>query len=166
MPVIATSADHIPVGHYSTDEDIAEYLWVKGGSNISQRWLLRLNHADMVAEPGDVFYVEARSRITSEHNYNIGVGSHLHVFDVDGGGSAGQWWRISPYAGDNVNLARHHMPLHCTAVWQVPEDWPAGHHPAFVYLGDAHSTAWQSSHKIAVDHGYGLMTATRWHDPS
>jgi hypothetical protein len=166
VTVIATNPGQRPVRLYSTDETIATYLWVKGGSNISQKWLLRLWEPTFTVAPGDVVRVEARSRVTSEHVYNIGVGSHLHVYDVDGGGSAGPWERISPYAGDNVEINRHHMPLHCTGVWRVPDTWPAGHRPAFVYLGDAHSTEWKSGHKITVDHGYGHMTAEHWTTPT
>jgi hypothetical protein len=164
----ATAPAQRPVALYSTEEGIAEFLPVSTESNVSQKWLLRLWAPTFTVSPGDVVRVDARSRVTSEYLHAVGVGSHLHVYDVDGGGAAGPWQRISPYAGDNVWRAlaggpnRHHMPVSCSGVWVVPDTWPAGHRPAFVYLGDAHSTMAKTGHKIAVDHGYGHMTAEHW----
>lgn len=173
MPVTATDPAQRPVRLYSTDETIATYLWVKGGSNISQKWLMRLWEESFTVAPGDVVRVDARARVTSEHLYATGVGSHLHVYDVDGvGGSSGPWTRISPYAGDNVWRSpaggpnRHHMPVQCSGVWQVPDTWIPGHRPAFVYLGDAHSTDWEQGDQITVDHGYSHMTAEHWTTPT
>jgi hypothetical protein len=151
---VTTGGGDDPAGIYSTDESVATTLPVSGAAGVSQPWLARLAIPDPVA-PGDILEVDAQARVTSELNYNVGVGYHLWAFVV--GASTGKWWRISPLNGDNVNLARHHMPLHCDAVWTVPADWPAGGCPAIVYRGDAHSTAWQPGHKITNDHGYGLI---------
>lgn len=115
-------------------------------------------------QPGDQLEVNARARITNDCGYTIGVGYHLWLYDVDDGLAwpHGEWTRISPFNGDNVTKPRHHMPLHCTATYELPAAWPAGHRPVVVYRGDAHSTAWQDGDALTVDQDYGLLIVRRW----
>lgn len=114
--------------------------------------------------PGDVFKVDARARVTNDVGYTVGVGYHIWRYDVDDGlpWPHGPWVRISPFNGDNVDPTRHHMPLHCTATYTVPDDWPAGHRMVIAYQADAHSTAWQSGDALTVDAQYGLLIVERW----
>lgn len=116
-------------------------------------------------DAGDLLDIEAWARVTNNTSpgYTVGVGWHLWCYDVDSGqGSSGPWWRISPLKGDNVTRSRHHMPLDIDCVYQVPEDWPAGHRIVVVLRADAHSTAAQPGDTLTVDRDYGHLTVRRW----
>jgi hypothetical protein len=161
VTTIAT-AGHKPQNLVSTNERIAVELPVSGAAGVSQPWLMRLI-VPWGLTAGDILRVGARSRVTNDEGYNIGVGYHLHAFVV--GQSTGTWWKISDFNGDNVDAQRHHMPLHCSGVWQVPPEWPAGAQAAIVYKGDAHSTAWTPDDEIIVDNGYCELTVEVWQVP-
>jgi hypothetical protein len=120
------------------------------------------------AAAGDLLDIDGRARVTNNCGYNIGVGYHLWWYDVDDGipwPHAQPWTRIGGYNGDNVNSQRHHMPLHTSAVYQVPATWPTGHRMTVVFQADAHSTAWEAGDSIVVDSGYGHLTVRRWTTP-
>ncbi|MFD5137442.1 hypothetical protein ACFWMX_14570 [Streptomyces sp. NPDC058378] len=129
------------------------------------------------ANPGDVLDVEARARVTNDTGrnrgqpgYTCGIGYHLWAYDVDDGKGAARteadWRRISTLNGDNVSRDRHHMPLHTSTVYRLPDDWPAGHRIVVVLRVDAHSTAWVSGDTITVDGEYAHMTVRRWAAPA
>ncbi|MCP3820055.1 hypothetical protein NLX86_18740 [Streptomyces sp. A3M-1-3] len=155
---ILTTTELAPTGLYSTDEVVATTLPVDLPVD-TWRTMLRVV---VPAAAGDLLDVDARARVTNDVGYNVGVGWHLWAYDTDSGqGTAGPWWKLAPSSGDNVDPARHHMPLHITAVHQVPADWPAGHRITVVLRADAHSTAWQSGDTLTVD-PLGVLTVRRW----
>ncbi|MFJ9662858.1 hypothetical protein ACIRPR_33525 [Streptomyces griseoflavus] len=117
--------------------------------------------------PGDMLRVDADARVTNDcgypdgRRYTIGVGWHLWMYDYNHPDrAAGPWWRISHLMGDNVDPTRHHMPLHISTLYRMPDDWPAGHRPVVVLRADAHSTAWNyngGKDTLTVDAGYGQL---------
>ncbi|GGV37324.1 hypothetical protein GCM10010293_41090 [Streptomyces griseoflavus] len=108
--------------------------------------------------PGDMLRIDADARVTNNCGYTIGVGWHLWMYDYNNPlKTNGPWWRISHLMGDNVDRTRHHMPLHISTLYRMPDDWPAGHRPVIVLRADAHSTAWQSGDTLTVDAGYGQL---------
>lgn len=144
---------------YATDEVVATTLPVDLSTST---WRTMLRVVVPVA-PGDVLDVDARARVTTELPYVVGVGYHLWAYDVDDGlGSAGPWTKLGPSSGDNVDVRRHHLPIHVTAVYTMPADWPAGHRAVVAMRADAHSTAWQQGDTITVDQAYGHLTVRRW----
>jgi hypothetical protein len=159
--VTTTPAQH-PVSLHSDDDVVATTIPVDL-STTTYRTMLRVIAP---VEPGDVLDVAGRARVTNNVGYNVGVGYHLWAYDVDSGqGSAGPWWRISSYNGDNVDPQRHHMPLHSSTVYQVPDTWPTGHRIVVVLRADAHSTAWESGDTLVVDQEYGLLVVRKWATP-
>ncbi|GFH34281.1 hypothetical protein [Streptomyces pacificus] len=158
MTILSTGGLSL-AGLHSTTEVVASSLPV---DLVTTTWRTMLRLVVPVAA-GDVLDVDARARVTSDVGYTVGVGWHLWAYDVDDGqGSAGPWWRIGTSCGDNVPPDRHHMPLAITDVYQVPQDWPAGHRIVIVLRADAHSTAWVSGDTLTVDAGYGRLTVRRW----
>lgn len=159
MTIVTSGPGQQPIGLYATDEVVAASLPVDLATDT---WRTMMRVVVPVAA-GDLLDVSARARVTNDLPYTVGVGWHLWAYDVDSGqGSSGPWWRISTSSGDNVFSPRHHMPLHITTVYQVPEDWPGGHRITVVLRADAHSTAWQAGDTITVDQGYGQLTVRRW----
>lgn len=126
--------------------------------------------------PGDHLDIKAEARVTNDvgvpggTRYTIGVGWHLWAYSyTDPARSAGPWWRISHYMGDNVDATRHHMPLHISRLYRVPDDWPAGHRMVINLRADAHSTAWEANgggDLLTVDDGYGQIIVKRWTSPT
>ena len=163
MTLLTSRADQRPISITSDDAVIATTIPVDPATT-TYRTLLRLvveRTGGLTA--GDLLDIEARARVTSELAYPVGVGYHLWAYDVDSAlGSSGPWWRIGSPNGDNVFQPRHHMPLHISALYQVPDDWPAGHRITVVFRGDAHSTAARPGHRITVDQGYGQLIVRRW----
>ena len=120
--------------------------------------------------PGDQLDISADARVTNDAGYTVGVGWHLWAYSYsDPLRSAGPWWRISHLMGDNVPVARHHMPLHISYLHAIPEDWPAGDRMVIVLRADAHSTAWASNgggDTLSVDAGYGQLIVRQWAAPA
>lgn len=154
------------LGLHTTDECATTALPVDLSA---QTWRTVLR-AILPADPGDVLDIEARARVTNDTGrdrgdagYTIGIGYHLWAYNLDApGGSSGEWWRISTLNGDNVSRDRHHMPLHTSSVYRVPDSWPAGNRIVVVLRVDAHSTAWKSGDTVTVDGDYAQMTVRRW----
>jgi len=168
MTVISTEG-LILDAEWGTDEITATTLPV----DLSTTTWRTMSRIIVPTAAGDVLSVNARARVTNdtgrnrgEPGYTVGVGYHLWMYDCDNGqGTAGPWTRISSYNGDNVSRDRHHMPLHITTTWQVPEGWPDGHRVVVVLRADAHSTAWRSGDTLTVDTAYGHMQVRRWTTP-
>ncbi|MET9098289.1 hypothetical protein [Streptomyces antibioticus] len=154
----------VPQKPLKTREVVATSLPVDLATD-TWRTMLRLPLRVM---PGDVLYVDASARVTNDCGYTIGCGWHPWAYNVDKGGSAGPWWRIGPSYGDNVDKARHHLPLSLTTVYDVPDDWPVdpdtgeGDRICIALRADAHSTAAVSGDKLTVDTGMGELIVTRW----
>ncbi|MFE0088748.1 hypothetical protein [Streptomyces sp. NPDC059016] len=127
-------------------------------------------------EPGDVLDIDADARVSnavgypSGTRYTIGVGWHLWMYSYTNPlKTQGPWWRISHLMGDNVDPTRHHMPLHISTLYRMPDDWPSGHRPVIVLRADAHSTAWNSNggnDTLTVDAGYGQLIVRHWTQPA
>lgn len=134
------------------------------------RLLYRLITGPLYA--GDLLDISGDARVSnaagypSGTRYTVGVGWHLWAYSyTDPARSSGPWWRISQLMGDNVDPTRHHMPLHISTLYQVPDDWPAGHRMAICLRADAHSTAWNANggdDTLTVDAGYGQLIVRRW----
>ena len=128
-------------------------------------------------EPGDVLDIDADARVTNDagvgipngRRYTIGVGWHLWLYSYTNPlKTQGPWWRISAFSGENVTPDLHHLPLHISTVYRMPDDWPSGHRPVVVLRADAHSTAWAyngGSDVLTVDAGYGQLTVRHWAKP-
>jgi hypothetical protein len=160
--IVQSTPEQVLTSIHSTDEVVPSTIPVDLSSN-TPRTMLRIV---VPVATGDLLDVDARARVTNDVGYVIGVGYHLWAYDVDSGqGSSGPWWRIGPLNGDNVEPKRHHMPLHTSTVYRVPEDWPPGHRITVVLRADAHSTAWQAGDTITVDRAYGVLTVRRWTTP-
>lgn len=113
--------------------------------------------------PGDSLDIDADARVTNNMGYNIGVGWHLWMYSYTNPlRISGPWWRISALSGQNVTHNMHHMALHISTLYRMPDDWPPGHRPVIVLRADAHSTAWQPGHTLTVDPGYGQLIVRRW----
>ena len=93
---------------------------------------------DVDVNPGDTLDVSSYFRVTNDLVKTVGVGAHLWAFNADQPGSTP--FRISPSTGDNVDPARHHMPIVLQTVYVVPDDWPPGDAMTIVFKADAHST--------------------------
>ncbi|HEY9409023.1 MAG TPA: hypothetical protein VIP77_05525 [Jiangellaceae bacterium] len=127
-------------------------------------------------EPGDVLDIDADARVTNDvgvpdgRRYVVGVGWHLWMYDYsDPLRTQGPWRRISALSGENVTPDLHHLPLHISTVYRMPEDWPPGHRPVVVLRADAHSTAWAyngGGDVLTVDAGYGQLTVRHWAPPT
>jgi hypothetical protein len=118
------------------------------------------------SSPGDIFKVSGFGRVTndaSEPRYNVGVGYHGWLYDVDDGLAVHPWTRVSPYCGDNVTPDRHHMPLMYDFAFQLPATWIEGHRPVVALRADAESTARRAGDQLTVDQAYGQMNVTCWH---
>lgn len=101
---------------------------------------------------GHVLKIRARWRVTSELTYAVGIGTHLWQFNHALGSSISDWVQIPPWAGENVIKSPvHHQPLHLSATYVVPEDWPPGDPMAIVVRGNAHSTAAVAGHTVRTD---------------
>lgn len=170
MTTVVSTEGLVLVGEWGTDEITASTLPVDLATD-TWRTMSRLI---IPVTAGDVLAVNARARVTNdtginrgEPGYTVGVGYHLWAYDLDSGlGTAGTWWRISSWNGDNVTRARHHMPLHVTTTYRVPPDWPAGHRIVVVLRADAHSTAWVAGDTLTVDREYGHLQVRRWTTPA
>lgn len=113
--------------------------------------------------PGDTLDISADARVSNGCGYTIGVGWHLWMYSYSNPlRISGPWWRISHLMGDNVDSTRHHMPLHISTLYRMPDDWPPGDRPVIVLRADAHSTAWRSGDTLTVDAGYGQLIVRRW----
>ncbi len=91
------------------------------------------------AHAGDTFDISGFFQVTNDLGYNIGVGAHLWAIALDAENPT--WYRISPSAGDNVDSARHHMPVEMQTIYIIPADWVQGHRIRIALRADAHSTA-------------------------
>ncbi|MEU2143628.1 hypothetical protein ABZ741_04855 [Streptomyces globisporus] len=167
---ICTTEGLVLAGEYGTDEVTASVLPV----DLPVDTWRTVSRLVVPAVAGDVLSVSARARVTNDTGrsrgtagYTVGVGYHLWAYDCDSGqGSSGPWWRISSLNGDNVDRVRHHMPLHTSTLYRVPDDWPPGHRIVVVLRADAHSTAWVSGDTLTVDQAYGHMQVRRWTHPA
>lgn len=160
--MITSASDLTFAGIYATDEVPAKTLPIGTGPGQGYRTLLRVI---VPVAPGDVLDVVGRARVTNDTTppgYTVGVGYHLWAYDCDSGqGTAGPWWRISSWCGDNVARDRHHMPLMVDTVYTVPADWPDGHRMVVVLRGDAMSTK-ADGQSLTVDQDYGQLTVRRY----
>lgn len=91
------------------------------------------------AHAGDTLDVSAFFQVTNDLGYNVGVGAHLWAIALDT--AEPTWYRISPSTGDNVDRARHHMPVEMQTVYIVPNGWVEGHRIGVAFRADAHSSA-------------------------
>ncbi|NND03519.1 MAG: hypothetical protein HKN91_12105 [Acidimicrobiia bacterium] len=96
-------------------------------------------NAPIPVSSGDTLDVSGYFRVTNDLGVNVGVAGHLWAYDLDG--DRATQWRIGPATGDNVDGARHHMPITLDTVYTVPADWPEGHRMMVAMKADAHSTA-------------------------
>lgn len=126
--------------------------------------------------PGDILDVDADARVTNNvgypdgRRYTVGVGWHLWMYSYTNPlKTQGPWWRISAFSGENVTVDMHHMPLHISTLYRMPDDWPPGDRPVVVLRADAHSTAWNyngGSDTLDVDAGYGQLIVRHWKTPA
>lgn len=113
--------------------------------------------------PGDTIDISADARVTNDCGYNVGVAWHLWMYDYSNPlRISGPWWRISAFSGENVTPDMHHMPLHISTLYRMPDDWLPGHRPVIVLRADAHSTAWKPGDTVGVDAGYGQLIVRHW----
>lgn len=160
-------------GLYSTTEVVATALSgglpVTATAGAQRRMLSRLI---VPVDAGDVLDVDGRQRVTNDvgrdggTRYTVGVSYYLGAYDLDDGVAYGDktWVQLGPSNGDNVTVDRHHMPMHLSAVWQVPADWPAGHRIVVAFRADAASTQWAANggtDHVTVDN-LGALTVRRW----
>jgi hypothetical protein len=171
---VTSSGDLVLKGQYSTDKTTTG---VKLPVDLVTDTYRTIVTCVLPVEPGDILDVDARARVTNDtgvsrgtSGYTVGIGAHLWMYDCDPEPdemgnvpvvSARPWTRIAPSWGDNVSRDRHHLPIHVTAHWQVPADWPPGHRIVIVLRADAHSTAAVDGDTIAVDAGYTLLKIRR-----
>lgn len=179
MPGLSITGGLVLKGEYSNDVITKGVtLPVDGVTDTERTIVTRV----LPVDPGDVLDVDVRSRVTNDTGvsrgtagYTVGVGARLYVYDADPDpGPDGKvpevadrpWVKIGPSWGDNVSRDRHHLPIHITAHWQVPADWPCGedgtpHRIVVVLRLDAHSTAAVSGDVLPVDVGYTLLKVSR-----
>lgn len=121
--------------------------------------------------PGDQLDISADARVTNDcgypggTRYTIGVGWHLWRYTYVGPGITGSMTRIGHYSGTNVTVDTHHLDLHISRLYTVPEDWTPGDRMAIVMQADAHSTAWKANgggDLLTVDAGYGQLIVRPW----
>jgi hypothetical protein len=118
-------------------------------------------------DPGDYLDISADARVTNNCGYNIGVGWHLWMYSYKNRADPDNpWWRISAYSGENVTPDMHHMPLHISTLYQMPDTWPPGDRPVVALRADAHSTAWKAGNTLNVDAGYGQLIVRHWTAPT
>lgn len=115
--------------------------------------LVDVLRASVPVSAGDTLDVSGYFRVTNELPANVGVAGHLWAVDIDS--EAPRAWRIGPSTGDNVDRARHHMPITLDTVYTVPRDWPEGDRMLIVMKADAHSTA--TNGEIDVDANGNLI---------
>lgn len=151
---------------YSTNETTATTLPIGTWAGQAYRTMARLI---VPVNPGDVLDIDGRARVTNDAplpRYTVGVSTGLWGYDCDDGvGSAGPWWLLDTQTGDNVDPARHHMPVSITAVYTVPADWPDGHRLVVVLRCDAASTQARADDALTVDK-LTRLTARRWTTPT
>lgn len=126
--------------------------------------ILRIPILDV--QPGDVFDIYARWRVTSEVPYAVGIGTHLWWYDAELGSSS-PWTRIEPWDGENVVKSPiHHKPLHLSTTWRVPANWIPGRGIVIAVRGDAHSTAAVEGDYVKTDgDDYSHLRVLRWTMP-
>lgn len=117
--------------------------------------------------PGDTLDISADARVTNNVGYNVGVAWHLWMYSYTNPlRISGPWWRISAFSGENVTPDMHHMAMHISTLYRMPDDWPSGDRPVIVMRADAHSTAWRAGDTLDVDAGYGQLIVRRWTTPA
>ena len=123
------------------------------------------------AAAGDRLDITAMARVTNDCGYTVGVGWHLWWYDCDPEPDANgivpptatrTRVKISPSMGDNVPASRHHLPLHISSLYTVPDTWPEGHRMVVLLRVDAHSTAWQAGDTLTFDKAYAELIVRRW----
>ena len=125
--------------------------------------------------PGEALDISADARVSNAvgypngARYTVGVGWHLWAYSYTNPlRISGPWWRISHLMGSNATPDLHHLDLHISRWYRVPEDWPPGHRMVIVLRADAHSTAWKSNgggDTLTVDSGYGQLIVRPWVAP-
>lgn len=164
--MITYSGTRVNDGLWSTT-DIARTSLPVGNTAGNYRVLSRIA---IPVRAGDQLDVCARAHVSSPHKFNVGVGSHLWGYDVDLPEppkltvSQRPWWALGTSDSDQVDWDRHHMPLRCSAVYEVPADWPDGHRMMVVYQGDAYASNAAPGDTIVVD-PMGLLIVRRWTAP-
>ena len=174
MVAISLSGDVAVQGEYSSD--VATPGVKLPVDTVTDTWRTVVTRV-LPVDPGDLLDVDARARVTNDTGvsrgtagYTVGIGAHLWIYDCDPDPdetgvvpvvSARPWTKIAPSWGDNVSRDRHHLPIHVTAHWQVPADWPVGHRIVVVLRADAHSTAAVAGDTITVDGTYTLLKVRR-----
>lgn len=159
---VTTTEGMTLAAEYSTDETTATTLPITPWAGGAVRTMARVI---VPVASGDILSCDARARVTNnapEPRYTVGVSSSLWAYDCDTAlGSAGPWVQIDTSTGDNVDPARHHMPLLTTAVYTVRADWPAGHRIVIVLRSDAASTQARADDALTVD-PLTRLTVRRW----
>jgi hypothetical protein len=150
---------------YSTNVSTATTLPIGTWSGQEYRTMARVI-VPVIA--GDMLDCDGRARVTNdapEPRYTVGVSTALWAYDCDDGlGSSGPWTQIDVSTGDNVDPARHHMPVAITAVYTVPATWPPGHRIVIVLRSDAASTQARANDALTVD-PLTRLTVRRWTAP-
>lgn len=133
-----------------SDEVLIDELAVTSWAGDGYRAVLQ---TPVAVSAGDTLDVSGYFRVTNDLPANVGVAGHLWAYDLDGDRT--KQWRIGPASGDNVDRARHHMPVTLSTVYQVPADWPVGHRMMIEIKADAHSTATDGD--LSVDDNGNLI---------
>jgi len=104
---------------------------------------------------GDLLRIHAWARVTNDAGYIIGVGWYLKGYEYTQAGVVNPYFDVGTMNGENVSpVDMHHMPLHNTTLWEVPEAWN-GKRIVVCFRADAHTTAWEPGDTLTVDQGYG-----------
>ena len=121
--------------------------------------------------PGDELDITADARVSNAcgypdgNRYTVGVGWHLWRYTYVGPGITTAMTRIGHYSGTNVTPDTHHLDLHISRLYTIPDDWNPGDRMAIVLQADAHSTAWKANgggDTLSCDPGYGQLIIRPW----
>lgn len=158
LPVV-TSPTHRSIGRVASADMLQATVPVRAASGA----LRTLVSVTLAVDPGDILAVAGRIEVTNGETYTVGVGGEIRMWDATLPYTE-TWERISPYVSDNVQPARHHMPLACTAEWQVPSTWVPGTPMTLAMLVSAFSDSPSrtNAHVLTVEDGYGLLQVERW----
>lgn len=151
-------------GFHTTNEPVPTTLRV----DLSTATWATIMRVVVPVQAGDLLDVDGWFKVTNDLGYNVGVGAHLWMYDVDDGAPSPRpeetWCRLDPEAGSvgmNVTPNLHHLTLPVAVPYLVPADWPEGHRIVIVLRADAHSTAWKPGHTLTVDQ-VGRLTVRRY----
>lgn len=159
-PPIVTPPGHRPIARIASPDVLQASVPVRATSG-TLRTLLQVTLPDV--DPGDTVVVTGRSVLTNDAGYTVGLGGEIRMWDATQTYTV-TWEKINPYVSDNVQTARHHIPILTTAEWSVPSTWVPGTPMTVALLVSAFSDSSlrQSADTLIVEDGYGLLQAERW----